>query len=115
MVQLAFFTRHYCRAICKTIFRDNLQLEFIVTIFKKIVKPREVIVMEYKEKVKRRESFIIAHFTSYFESSFDNIYLNKKKKRNVSITIRIKNKKLNLFIRNQKICHAHDYRGIYIR
>lgn len=62
MVQLAFFTRHYCRAICKTIFRDNLQLEFIVTIFKKIVKPREVIVMEYKEKVKRRESFIIAHF-----------------------------------------------------
>lgn len=81
MVQLAFFTRHYCRAICKTIFRDNLQLEFIVTIFKKIVKPREVIVMEYKEKVKRRESFIIAHFTSYFESSFDNIYLNKKKKK----------------------------------
>lgn len=47
-------TRHYCRTICKTIFRDNLQLEFIVTIFKKIVKPREVIVWTTKKKKKKK-------------------------------------------------------------
>lgn len=59
-------TRHYCRTICKTIFRDNLQLEFIVTIFKKIVKPREVIVWTTKKKKKKKERKKLYHHPFYF-------------------------------------------------
>lgn len=82
-------TRHYCRTICKTIFRDNLQLEFIVTIFKKIVKPREVIVWTTKKKKKKKRKKLYHHPFYFLLRVRTIIYL----KKNISIIIQIKNKK----------------------